>query len=49
MSAESYLPLPLTVEGVTTEWLTAALRQRVPMAESFDLYLDPSRITAGGR
>ena len=32
MSAESYLPLPLTVEGVTTEWLTAALRQRAPLA-----------------
>ncbi|MCW1428460.1 ecdysteroid 22-kinase family protein [Novosphingobium sp. JCM 18896] len=30
MSAASYFPLPVTVEGVTAEWLTAALRQRTP-------------------
>jgi hypothetical protein len=30
MSDASYFPLPVTVEGVTAEWLTRALRQRAP-------------------
>jgi hypothetical protein len=30
MPAASYFPLPVTVEGVTAEWLTQALRQRAP-------------------
>ena len=30
MSAASYFPLPVTVEGITAEWLTQALRQRSP-------------------
>jgi hypothetical protein len=30
MSAASYFPLPVTVEGVTAEWLSKALRQRAP-------------------
>jgi hypothetical protein len=30
MPAESYFPLPIAVEDVTAEWLTAALRQRAP-------------------
>lgn len=30
MPATDYFPLPLTVDEVTAEWLTAALRQRAP-------------------
>lgn len=30
MSVASYFPLPVTVEGVTAQWLTQALRQRAP-------------------
>jgi hypothetical protein len=30
MPAASHFPLPVTVEGVTAEWLTQALRQRAP-------------------
>ncbi|MBW8754506.1 MAG: phosphotransferase [Sphingomonadales bacterium] len=30
MPAASYFPLPITVAGVTAEWLTQALRQRAP-------------------
>ena len=30
MLAPSYFPLPVTVEEVTSDWLTAALRQRTP-------------------
>jgi hypothetical protein len=32
MPTPSYFPLPVTVEGVTADWLTAALRQRAPDA-----------------
>lgn len=30
MSVLSYFPLPVTVDEITTDWLTAALRQRTP-------------------
>jgi Ecdysteroid kinase-like family len=30
MTQPSYFPLPLTIEDITAEWLTAALRSRVP-------------------
>ena len=30
MADASHLPLPITVEGITPEWLTAALRTRAP-------------------
>lgn len=32
MPKPSYFPLPITVEAVTADWLTAALRQRAPDA-----------------
>jgi hypothetical protein len=30
MPTDDYFPLPVTVDGVTAEWLTAAMRQRAP-------------------